>query len=84
MSETSTKRAASCGHFHINQGVLSVKMHGVISKTMPDKGFFFLTGDNSIFYFMHISELEKAGMNQPASATDCRLTSRCDPKVRGL
>ena len=41
-------------------------MQGEVTKTMPERGFFFVTGDDGISYFLHAAELEKAGLNQPA------------------
>jgi cold shock CspA family protein len=43
-----------------------VKLQGTVTKVVEGRGFYFITGDDGIQYFLHISEMEKAGLNEPA------------------
>jgi cold shock CspA family protein len=63
-----------------------MKMQGEVTKSMPDREFYFITGDDGISYFLHIAELEKAGLNQPATGDrlsfDVEMRQKGPPAVR--
>jgi len=43
-----------------------VKIQGTVTKVVAGRGFYFITGDDAAQYFLHISEMERAGLNEPA------------------
>lgn len=58
-----------------------MKMQGQVMKSMPDRGFFFITGDDGLSYFLHVTEVERAGLNQPAIGD--RLSFDVEMRERG-
>ena len=43
-----------------------MKIQGTVTKVVAGRGFYFITGDDAAQYFLHISEMERAGLNEPA------------------
>jgi cold shock protein len=80
----SANPAANCAAFIFTQPTKAnvyMKMQGSVTKSMPDRGFFFITGDDGISYFLHVTELEKAQLNQPAIGD--RLSFEVEMRERG-
>lgn len=64
-----------------NERLSNVKMQGAVTKSMPERGFYFITGDDGISYFLHAAELERSGLNQPA--TGARLSFDIEMREKG-